>query len=499
MEEQAWGDGYDDKLAECFSFHLIQQKRSSLLRPNLICGFQYPLTCWRAQARSKGGAPTGPLHHTGVPMGPSFSNRPASPSSRISAVFHERVKAEHSAKEIEASLSPALHLEAIRAKPMAAARTSGRGAAAAESSVARVPLWLPVQRCRGVGWLYGQRGGCLGLTDSGRAAAVFSPVQLVQQEGEAYSADSVLPAASSAGTADAARASYRDPLLSILDNVAPVEVEVAPDGGGEVDLDKGSEAMYAALLLPSLPAETEALKDIKGDFLVMQHTPSEEDDTEENLEEMQLCFVATGECHMLVHALLPACAAGELLWHPTTPLLFACRSLWSAERRMRLTKSTEQLQDQQSSTALAVLPAASKAPASVPVLILSDVDDEEEKEGVGDSPSASGLAISALHNLRETFSNREALSRIGVDMGSFALHALRQTPETIAQLSSATSQLLQNASADWAAFGGVASQAAANAVERAQRLWRQFREGAGSRNNRTQNENSTKNEEDGPK
>ncbi|XP_026191902.1 uncharacterized protein LOC34619345 [Cyclospora cayetanensis] len=403
---------------------------------------------------------------------------------------------------------------------MAAARTSGRGAAAAESSVARVPLWLPVQRCRGVGWLYGQRGGCLGLTDSGRAAAVFSPVQLVQQEGEAYSADSVLPAASSAGTADAgtgggalgsssssgsagaaaagmsrARASYRDPLLSILDNVAPVEVEVAPDGGGEVDLDKGSEAMYAALLLPSLPAETEALKDIKGDFLVMQHTPSEEDDTEENLEEMQLCF-------------------GELLWHPTTPLLFACRSLWSAERRMRLTKSTEQLQDQQSSTALAVLPAASKAPASVPVLILSDVDDEEEKEGVGDSPcelhgprsyervalrTASGLAISALHNLRETFSNREALSRIGVDMGSFALHALRQTPETIAQLSSATSQLLQNASADWAAFGGVASQAAANAVERAQRLWRQFREGAGSRNNRTQNENSTKNEEDGPK
>lgn len=184
-----------------------------------------------------------------------------------------------------------------------------------EADLTKIPLWLTLQRCRGVGWLYAGRGGCLGLGDSGRGAAVFSRVVLVPAEEDApYLGDATGANDSSSrdkGLAQGAhpvtptrQGSRTDAALRVLDSVAPVEVEAAAGEAAEEDGYGNAGGLFAAILSPSVPTEAEAskAKDVQGDFVVMHHIHEEALPGDEGVEELHLCF---GE--MRLAAVLRAC------------------------------------------------------------------------------------------------------------------------------------------------------------------------------------------------
>lgn len=343
-----------------------------------------------------------------------------------------------------------------------------------QADLKKIPLWLTLQRCRGVGWLYSGHGGCLGLGDSGRGAAVFSRVVLVPAEEVVPSPDdaTVVDGSSSSNLTQGAypvtpkRPSSRtDATLRVLDSIAPVEVEAAAgeaaEGGGYGD----AGGLFAAILSPSVPTETEAneAKDVQGDFLVMHRVHEETPPGDEGVEELHLCF-------------------GELLWHPVPPRLFACRSLWAAPQRMRLTKSIEQQQQPAGPTG-AIEPAAA---GSNPVLVLTDIEEgdagEQHPHNSIAMPSLAGVPLAALRNLRGALGDKDTLHRVASDTLSLSLASLRQVPATITRISSATAEVIHNASADWAALGTSAVYAAAAAGARIQRLWKDVCNGKGSDN-----------------
>ncbi|CDJ39926.1 hypothetical protein, conserved [Eimeria tenella] len=335
------------------------------------------------------------------------------------------------------------------------------------ANTTNLPVWLMLQRCRGFGWMHGRQWGCFGLIDSGRNAAVFSRVVLVAGD-ESQSSDSAdaSPAskkytgtASSSGGFAASRRGHAeagDDVLRILDNVAPVEVEAAPGDWNEGEGWEEPASMFAALLPSSAPTERNSIetKAIEGEFTVM-HRVKEDPPLGEDGEELQICF-------------------GEMLWHPTPPLLIACRSLWAAPQRMRLTKSAGESGHEPQADGESAAPAA----AAAPVLVLSDIEEDEPVSQSTDSkalPSVVGVSRAVAQTLRATLSDREALSRMASDTVSVSLQSLRQMPSTLSRLSSATSEVFHRAASDWATFGNAALQAAADSAERAQRVWRTFR------------------------
>lgn len=351
------------------------------------------------------------------------------------------------------------------------------------SDLTKIPVWLTLQRCRGVGWLHAGHGGCLGLGDSGLGAAVFSSVVLVPAEGDPPVAGAVVGnGRSNRSTTDSVhktfsvgRNAYADAALRVLDSVAPVEVEATPGEAAEEGGYGEAGDLFAALLSPSVPTEREAkeAKTIQGDFLVMHHVLDKPSRDEEDMEEVHLCF-------------------GELLWHPMPPRLFACRSLWSAPQPMRLTKSTGKSQHQAAAKGTTV----SEAAGSNPVLVLTDVEEDDAGEHQHDNISltaAAGFPLAALRNLQGTFGNTEVFRRVAAETWSLALSSVRETPATIARLSHATAAVLQKASADWAALGSAAITAAATAGGRAQKLWKDFSGNATGNNNNNDSEGSKDN------
>lgn len=285
---------------------------------------------------------------------------------------------------------------------MAAGSTPGDGSEA-QTDVTKVPVWLTLQRCRGLGWLHAGRGGCLGLGDSGRGAAVFSRVVLVPPEDDREHTAGPTAVGSDGGVGVGTHASSisgsrrrgagGNTALRVLESVAPVEVEAAAGEAAEEGGYGDAGELFAALLSPSVPTESEAAetKSVQGDFVVMHSVQEEPPPGDEDIEELHLCF-------------------GELLWHPTPPRLFACRSLWTAPQRMRLTKTTEKQKDGPRQPETIASPAGA---GSNLVLVLSDV--EETEAGEQDLPSAVGVPLAALRNLHGTLGDREAFRRVASD------------------------------------------------------------------------------------
>ncbi|KAL8449865.1 hypothetical protein Emed_002828 [Eimeria media] len=351
-----------------------------------------------------------------------------------------------------------------------------------------IPLWLTLQRCRGIGWLHASRGGCLGLGDSGRGAAVFSRVVLVPPEDtddSATTTDATAPgmhgsAATTTFTDNASsafarkRSALADATLHALDNVAAVEVEA---GAEEAALEGGygdGGGLFAALLSPSVPNKEErnAATSVQGEFLVMHHMQDETPQNEDAVEELHLCF-------------------GELLWHPTPPRLFACRSLWSSAQHMRLTKSNEE-ERLKPSTAAATATAARAAAAATaaaaaaadadtaadgPVFVLTDVEETETDD-------AAASPLEALRSMRGALADREAFHRAVKDTFSLSASSIRHSPETFARLANAATDVLSKASADWVALGTAAFQTAAAAGRKVQRFWKEFSWGRGGESSR---------------
>ncbi|KAL8455839.1 hypothetical protein Emag_000413 [Eimeria magna] len=343
-----------------------------------------------------------------------------------------------------------------------------------------IPLWLTLQRCRGIGWLHATRGGCLGLGDSGRGAAVFSRVVLVPPEDtdESSAASNATPpgiqgtaTASPTDNASSAfarkRSALADATLRALDNVAAVEVEAGAD---EAALEGGygdGGGLFAALLSPSVPSKEDgnAATSVQGEFLVMHHMQDEVPQSEDAVEELHLCF-------------------GELLWHPTPPRLFACRSLWSSAQHMRLTRSNEEELSKASTAAAraaAATVAAGAAPDtavdSSPVFVLTDVEETEIDD-------AAASPLEALRSMRAVLADREAFNRAMKDTLSLSASSIRHSPETFTRLASAATEVLSKASADWVALGTAAFQTAAAAGKKVQRLWKDFSWGRGSESSR---------------
>lgn len=303
---------------------------------------------------------------------------------------------------------------------MAAGDTPGDGNEA-QPDVTKVPVWLTLQRCRGLGWLHAGHGGCLGLGDSGRGAAVFSRVVLVPPEDVHEHSAAATAVGSGGGVGVSARTSSvavarrrgagSNIALRVLDNVAPVEVEAAAGEAAEEGGYGDSGDLFAALLSPSVPTESEAAdaKIVQGDFVVMHRVQEEPPPGEEDVEELHLCFGrdqlrhrpserfnthdhGSSCCFGIRASLLSAvrAVAGELLWHPAPPRLFACRSLWTAPQRMRLTKSTEKQKYDPTSAETIASPAGA---GSNLVLVLSDV--EEAPAGEQDLPCKSQSVLFA--------------------------------------------------------------------------------------------------------
>lgn len=335
--------------------------------------------------------------------------------------------------------------------------------AAAESSEAQgdlrtIPVWLTLQRCRGLGWLHAGQGGCLGVAGPGGNAAVFSRVTLVPanrtSSQDAAGGTIVTNNGEATNYADLCHApsgrppaASGDPALRILDEVSPVEVE-APTDETEEDGYGDSGSLYAALISPSMPTRVEGAQanSVQGDFVVMHHVRDEQPRDEDDLEELHLCF-------------------GELLWHSEPPRLFACRSMWTAPQHMRLTKVAEH---QQQPEVAAAAPAA--ATESKFVLVLSDVE-EDPAYGKTGVPSFPGISVAALRSLRNTLGDRESVRRIASDTLSLSLHSLRQAPESLSCLASSTADVIHKAAVGWAAAGAAAARAAAAAGEKLQQYW----------------------------
>ncbi|KAL8271995.1 hypothetical protein Esti_004119 [Eimeria stiedai] len=343
-----------------------------------------------------------------------------------------------------------------------------------------IPLWLTLQRCRGVGWLHATRGGCLGLGDSGRGAAVFSRVILVppQDAGDSSAAsDATLAGSQSSSFTDNAssafarkRSALADATLRALDKVAAVEVEA---GAEEAAFEGGygdGGGLFAALLSPSVPSKEEgkAATSVQGEFLVMHHMQDEVPQSEDAVEELHLCF-------------------GELLWHPTPPRLFACRSLWSPAQHMRLTRTNEEERLNATTAAITTTAtaaaAASPTAADSPVFVLTDVEETDvdgQSHVIARDFQAAAFPLEALRNMRGALADREAFQRAMKDTFSLSASSIRHSPETFARLANAATDVLSKASADWVAIGAAAFQAAAAAGGKAQRLWKDFSSSRGS-------------------
>ncbi|CDJ59468.1 hypothetical protein, conserved [Eimeria maxima] len=367
-----------------------------------------------------------------------------------------------------------------------------------------IPVWLPLQRCRGLGWMHGSHWGCIGIIDSGLDAAIFSRVQLVGgEEGDSLSAAAapvVAPAPAAAAAAEAGgrggREAEGDAVLRVLDNVTPVEMEAAPGEAAEVDMGGAAAAgaagggggaaadMFAALLLPSSPFIKKDAKIVEGDFTVLHKVKDYAAETDE-IGELQVC-------------------CGEMLWHPRPPLLIACRSLWASPQRMRLSKTA----NNSDAAAAAVAAAAAAAGGTAPdeFLVLSDVEEGEEGKAAAAEESqqtfrAAGLPKAALHALKGTLKDREAFSRIAAETATMSVQSLRQMPATLTRLSSATAEVLYKASADWAAAGSAAIQAAATSAAKMQKTLRDLygkssssnsNSSSGSNSNSSSNTNNDK-------
>lgn len=172
----------------------------------------------------------------------------------------------------------------------------------AQADLRAIPVWLTLQRCRGLGWLHAGQGGCLGIADSGWSAAVFSRVAVVPAN-EASSQDAACDTIVSnndeaRNRADRAHApserppaASSDPALRILDDVSPVEVEAPADKTEEDDYGD-SGCLYAALVSPSMSmrAEEAQANSVHGDFVVMHHLQDEQPRDENDVEELHLCF-----------------------------------------------------------------------------------------------------------------------------------------------------------------------------------------------------------------
>ncbi|KAL8436683.1 hypothetical protein ACSSS7_001508 [Eimeria intestinalis] len=190
---------------------------------------------------------------------------------------------------------------------MAGGRAAAWGHEKQQAGAAELPVWLTLQRCRGVGWLHASRGGCLGLADSGRGAAVFSRVVLVPPEDavDSVTSSAAVPSGTKGSTPASSPESYAasppfarkrsavaDATLHALDKVAAVEVEA---GAEEAALEGGygdGGGLFAALLSPSVPSQEKRNNDanVEGEFLVMHHVPEETPQSEDAVEELHLCF-----------------------------------------------------------------------------------------------------------------------------------------------------------------------------------------------------------------
>lgn len=168
-----------------------------------------------------------------------------------------------------------------------------------------IPVWLELQRCRGIGWLRANRGVCLGLGDSGRGAALFSRVVLVPADDDSNTADVGAAAGGNSSNihGNVERASSMSAMkrrenihvaLRVLDQVPGVEVEAeaweADERGGYGE----SDGLFAAIIAPSVPTEDEAheTSKIEGEFVVM-HRVEESLPQDEGVEELHLCFGET--------------------------------------------------------------------------------------------------------------------------------------------------------------------------------------------------------------
>ncbi|KAL8439830.1 hypothetical protein Efla_004356 [Eimeria flavescens] len=339
---------------------------------------------------------------------------------------------------------------------MGVSRTAA-GADRQPSAPLEIPLWLTLQRCRGVGWLHAARGGCLGLGDWGRGAAVFSRVVLVPPVDEPAAASSAhLHAGGSGGHSGAGSTHFSDAKklrapgdlsLGALDKVAAVEVEVAAD---EAEAEGGygdRGGLYAALISSSVPAkeEAETATSVHGEFVIMHHIQDEQPPSDDGVDDLHLCV-------------------GELLWHPMPPRLFACRSMWSSPQLMRLKKSTDG-KLRTDANALAATGAAGTA-AGGPVFVLSDVDESDVE--------AATIPLGALKNIKGFLGDREAFRRAVTDTISLSASSIRRSPETISRLSNAAGDVFLKASADWLELGSAAMRAAAAAGGRVQKFWQGF-------------------------
>ncbi|CDJ45892.1 hypothetical protein, conserved [Eimeria brunetti] len=210
-----------------------------------------------------------------------------------------------------------------------------------------------------------------------------------------------------------------------------MEMEAAAAAAAAAEGVEEPNEMFAALLQQESDAAANNKSFVQGDFIVLHKVKEEIPEIEtESAAELQVCF-------------------GEMLWHPQPPLLIACRSLWAAPQRMRLTKAANNsAAAAEAAAAAAATAAGTAAAANFPkeFLVLSDVEEGDTTGSAaadeGQDPLRAGdWPRAAVEVLKESLSDRQTLRRIAADTAEVSVQSLRNIPATFARLSNATADV----------------------------------------------------------